>query len=84
MTVYYATKYALTTGIKPLKLTANDVEKGRYYFDWVSYVIGKDLFPTMEEAKADALKRTQRRIGSLVKQVEKLEKLLLVFAPAES
>ena len=76
MKTWYQTKYALTQGIiavANIKSQENGyVEHGEYGFD----KIGIDIFPTMEEAKADQQERARKAIAAAEKKIEKLKKLL--------
>ena len=70
----FSTKYALSGGIKeftPTERTVGYVYDGNYTF----LKVGRDAFNTLDEAKADAEKRRQKRIASLLKQIKALEAL---------
>lgn len=80
MAKVYITKYALTSGIKEVeteihKSTLNDnlnyVRDSAYSFHY----IGKDAFLDKSEALNKAEDMRKKKIASLRKQIEKLEKL---------
>ena len=76
MKTWYQTKYALTQGIVEISDIKSQekgyVEYGEYGFDKK----GIDIFPTMEEAKADQQERARKAIAAAEKKIEKLKKLL--------
>lgn len=72
----FVTKYALTRGIVEISsrlrvgsdlITTNE--------EYPQYLHKGDWFSTEEEAKVDAENRRKKKIASLKKQIEKLEKL---------
>jgi hypothetical protein len=75
----FITKYALTTGIFECVMDVRTETKscyGRpdgYYFNVM--FCGNDFHLTKEEALLDCEKRRLKKIKSLKKQIEKLEKL---------
>lgn len=50
-------------------------EDGRATWTAGRWTIGKDVFPTIEEARADAAAQLKKKLASLRKQLEKAEKL---------
>lgn len=82
-TKVYVTKYALTKGIQErvMNVVKLDFDDNIYYaralesFDWTSFRIGTEAFLTKEEAIKKAEKMRIRKIKSLKKQIEKLDKL---------
>lgn len=82
-TKVYITKYALTKGIQEriMNVVKLDFDDNTYYaralesFDWTSFRIGTEAFLTKEEAVNKAEKMRARKIKSLKKQIEQLDKL---------
>lgn len=79
----FITKYALTQGIieKETEITIykssieEPIECARVIGEWPGYTIGKEAFYTLEEAVKKAEEMRKRKIASLRKQIEKLEKM---------
>ena len=79
----YITKYALTGGIKEIEANITTYStsdgKGTEYArepnSYGSFIIGKEAFRSLEDAIKNAEERRQKKIVTLKKQVEKLEKL---------
>jgi len=72
----WISKYALTAGIEKAegKLTDSDYFcKSSDY--WTSFKVGRDAHATLEEANAAAEAARVKKIKSLKKQIEALEKL---------
>lgn len=75
-TVLFYTRYALTEGIKRVRLRAGDLFSDRYVGLIGATTAGrpgKDLFATLEEALAAAEAMRKRKIASLRKSITKLE-----------
>lgn len=77
---YYVTKYALSVGVLVVsgevstispEMLCYRVKGGRYD----QYAHGKDWHATLEAALADAERRRVRKIESLKKSIQKLERL---------
>jgi len=72
----YITKYALTRGIvaitSRLRVGSDLITTNEKY---PQYLHKGNWFSTEEEAKVDAENRRKKKIASLKKQIEKLEKL---------
>lgn len=72
----FVTKYALTRGIveisSRLRVGSDLITTNEKY---PQYLHKGDWFSTEEEAKVDAENRRKKKIASLKKQIEKLEKL---------
>lgn len=72
----FVTKYALTRGIveisSRLRVGSDLITTNEKY---PQYLHKGDWFSTEEEAKVDAENRRKKKIVSLKKQIEKLEKL---------
>lgn len=73
---YYLAKYALSSGIKaidckPPGSTGYCQQVGGYGL----YKLGKDVFETESEAVANAEDHRVKKIASLKKQIEKLERM---------
>ncbi len=72
----YVTKYALTKGI--LTVEGRETDKGTLVCrfpgsPWDEYLWGKDWHRSPEDARADALRRKERRITSLKKSLAAME-----------
>lgn len=74
----YLTKYAVTTG----EIHLIEVEPGhdpQHVFHreghWSSYKIGRDVFHTEAEARGAVAAQINKRIASLQKQIDKLNKI---------
>ena len=76
---YFETKYYSTDGIIRFKEGDYSIEDNYLYpngkWELSSFPVGKDVFPTLEEALNDAEKRRQKKIASLKKQLKKLEEM---------
>ena len=80
MGTWYQTRYCLTQGIK--EITDGTYSASRQYishrnlgydgFDRVD----KDIFSTIEEARADQVERARKAIASAEKKIAKLKELL--------
>lgn len=71
----YITKYALTRGIQDDTFEEHG-EKTKYVFNGVRLLFsGRDYFYTEEEALAHAEIMREKKIKSLQKQIDKLNKL---------
>lgn len=76
-------KYALAQGIieKETEITIykspieEPIECARVIDEWPGYTIGKEAFYTLEEAVKKAEEMRKKKIASLRKQIEKLEKM---------
>lgn len=79
MAKVFITKYALTEGIKEIETDIRKNEVGNYeyvfYGNHYFFYIGKDAFTDKSEALKKAEEMKIRKIASLRKQIEKLEKL---------
>lgn len=79
MAKVFITKYALTEGIKEIETDIRRNEVGNYkyvlYGNYSCFYIGKDAFTDKSEALKKAEEMKIRKIASLRKQIEKLEKL---------
>ena len=80
MSKVFITKYALTSGIKEMELEiikSNFANSPDYVRDgsWTFFYIGKDVFLDKSEALNKAEGMRKKKIASLRKQIEKLEKL---------
>lgn len=79
----FITKYALTQGIREEEaeisvfkyVSKEPEENARVRGEWSGYPIGKEAFYTLEEAVKKAEEMRKRKIASLKKQIEKLEKM---------
>lgn len=78
----FITKYALTQGIieKETEITIykSPIEEPiecACIEEWPGYTIGKEAFYTLEEAVKKAEEMRKKKIASLRKQIEKLEKM---------
>lgn len=76
---YFACKYALSYGAIR-EFESDDTPDKEYAYDrrssaWAQYKVGRDAFVTEAEAKAAANKLRLKKIASLKKQIEKLERL---------
>lgn len=82
-TKVYVTKYALTKGIQEMVMNVvnSDFDDNIYYarkrcrFELISFRIGIEAFLTKEEAIKKAEDMRDKKIKSLKKQIEKLDKL---------
>lgn len=78
MAKVYITKYALSTGIEKIntELCESDIDN-RYYVQiaYNKYYIGIDAFTVESQAIEKAEEMRIKKIASLKKQIEKLEKL---------
>lgn len=79
MAKVFITKYALTEGIKEIEtdIRRNEVRNYEYvsYGNYSFFYIGEDAFTDKSEALKKAEEMRIRKIASLRKQIEKLEKL---------
>ena len=80
MAKVFITKYALTSGIKEMELeiVKSNFSNSQDYVregSWTFFYIGKDVFLDKSEAVKTAEKMRKKKIASLRKQIEKLEKL---------
>ena len=78
MAKVFITKYALTEGIKEIEadIIRSRFEDREYVRDGLcSYFLGKNAFTDKSEALKKAEEMKIRKIASLRKQIEKLEKL---------
>lgn len=83
MAKVFITRYALTSGIREVEA---EIEKSSSRFGnipdyvtinaWTLCYIGKDAFLKKEDAIKKAEEMRKRKIASLLKQIEKLEKLI--------
>lgn len=77
----YETKYALSRDGKVQEFNARDMGGGFYTdldrFGWIRLELGKDCFETIEEAREAVRLMCDKRINSLKRQIEKLEKIKL-------
>ena len=73
----YVTKYALTAGIEEMNLRPSNVAPGMLCptNGFSNFYEGKDAFENRSDAVNNAEKQRLRKIASLRKQIEKLEKL---------
>lgn len=75
----FITKYALTKGILEKEAEIRDYGNGyiRAYMkgEFSSYSLGKECFRTREQAMERAEKMRLKKIASLKKQIEALEKM---------
>lgn len=73
----YVSKYALTRGVfgREVRITNSVADMAVTLDQYPMYLHKGDWFLTEEEAKADAENRRKKKIASLKKQIEKLEKL---------
>lgn len=78
----FITRYALTRGIieKETEITVykSPIEEPiecACVEEWPGYTIGKEAFYTLEEAVKKAEEMRNKKIASLRKQIEKLEKM---------
>lgn len=75
----YTTKYALTRGIEIKEVTGSDVDD-EYVYSVETYRqqfrLGRDAFPTYEEAAIAARKMRDKKVVSLLKQLTKMRELL--------
>jgi len=77
----FITKYALTNGIEEVELDVKENPehfKKSCYGKWKGYSQGfynDDFHLTKEEALIDAEKRRKKKIESLKKQIQKLERM---------
>lgn len=72
----WISKYALTAGIEKADGELSDT--GYFYRSsgyWPSFKVGRDAHATLEEANASAEAARVKKIKSLKKQIEALEKL---------
>lgn len=79
MAKVYITKYAISRGIEEIE---REIYEVRYYdYSYIKYdfctllYIGKDAFLDKSEAIKKAEEMKKRKIASLRKQIEKLEKM---------
>ena len=81
MAKVFITKYALTEGIKEIETDIRKNEVGNYeyvlYGNHYFFHIGSDAFTDKSEALKKAEEMRQKKVASLRKQIEKLEKLSL-------
>lgn len=79
MAKVFITKYALTEGIKEIEtdIRRNEVRNYEYvsYGNYSFFYIGEDAFTDKSEALKKAEEMRIRKIASLRRQIEKLEKL---------
>ncbi|MCG8709240.1 hypothetical protein JHU04_002480 [Brenneria sp. 4F2] len=77
MTEIYVTKYALSSG--PFKTSGEVKDGGSYavYFanGYTALAHGKDFHLTKEAALADCERRRQKKLASIEKQRQRLEKM---------
>ena len=73
----FVTKFALTRGVfgKEVRISRSAPDMAVTLDRWAMYLHKGEWFLTEEEAKADAENRRKKKIVSLKKQIEKLEKL---------
>lgn len=79
----FITKHALTQGIREEEaeisvfkyVSKEPEENARVRGKWLGYPIGKEAFYTLEEALKKAEEMRKKKIASLRKQIEKLEKM---------
>lgn len=78
MPKYYVTKYALSDGIEEMELRPSIAPNSDGYLcgeGWSSFKLGRDAFETRDDAVKAANAARIKKIASLQKQIEKLEKL---------
>lgn len=69
----YVTKYALASGIELHDMRETDDPKRFYHpSNFNSFVLGRDCFESLEDAKANVDKRKADKLKSLTKQMERL------------
>ena len=74
----WVTKYALSKGITEYECRPKSTDSTRVYpveFSWTGFTIGRDAHTTKKEALQEAEKMRVKKILSLRRQIEKLEKL---------
>lgn len=74
----FSTKYALSAGIKAVRVTKNPGYKYLYTTDRIStqLVQGKTFFQSLDDAKASVRGAAARKIVGLEKQIRKLRELI--------
>lgn len=81
MAKVYVTKYAISLGIEEIEREIYEVRDYDYDYSYIKYnfhtflYIGKDAFLDKSEAIKKAEEMKKRKIASLRKQIEKLEKM---------
>jgi len=71
----YVTQYACSEAIRLVEGAEISPSRFRYKWKWYTQIAEKDAwFKTEKEALVDAEDRRQKRLASLRKQIEKLEK----------
>lgn len=80
MSKFYATKYALTTGIKEIEGEVKTEGSCQLVYDnhWNSYRVGSDCFPSLKEAIDKAESMRKNKIESLQKQIDKLKNIKFI------
>jgi len=74
----WLTKYALSSGIEVVedaRIENGRVYPGGKYFSFTVFHLGDDAHDTEVAAIADAEKRRLKKLGSLHKQIAKLERM---------
>jgi hypothetical protein len=76
--IVFITKYALTSGIIQCEMDVQEDGKGCYGkpkgFDFSTGFYGNDFHLTKEDAIKDCEKRKEKKIASLKKSIEKINK----------
>lgn len=80
MAKVFVVRYALSSGISEMEteILKSNFEGGRDYVkdgSWTFFYIGKDAFLSKEDAIKKAEEMRKKKITSLRKQIEKLEKM---------
>lgn len=81
---FYVTKYALSGGIERRTLRVHENGRNVFSFDsgqHVWCVLGRDAFEKYDDAVADAERRRQKKVASMRKQIERLERLTFPTSP---